>query len=60
MRLMLWFKFYRTILYVIDVMSSHSPKHQRNLRENKTGVILTADKGVALVVMDNPKYTSKA
>ena len=31
-----------------------------DLREDETRVILTADKGVALVVMDKPEYTSKA
>ena len=32
----------------------------KELKEDKSRVILTADKGVALVIMDKAEYTTKA
>ena len=41
-------------------ITKEDSKVLKELREDETRIILTADKDVAIVVMDKPEYTSKA
>ena len=46
--------------YSVSVMESRNPRATRELKSDRSTVILTADKGVAMVVMDRQYYVNKA